>query len=1052
MATNNRFLVKNGLDSNNKTLINLSDPVNPTDAVTKQWASNVSNLTSGTIQSTILGNSTVYIGTTAIALNRTSLAQALTGITSIDGSAATLTTARTISLTGAVTGSVSFDGSSNVSISSSLTAASVTGSLLIGYAVGTNATLAATDTILGAFGKVQGQINTLQPAYTNLTSIGSLANATGVLYNSGTGTFSYTTTPTLTGTNFTGIPNSALINNSITINGILIALGSSGTITTNTTTTNAVTFNNTGTGAISGSTFNGSAAITVSYNTLGAQPQLNGTGFVKASGTTITYDNSTYLTTSAAASTYQPLDADLTAIAGLAGTSGLLRKTAANTWSLDTNTYLTGNQTITLSGDVTGSGTTAITTTLANSGVTAGTYNTVTVNAKGLITSGSNTAYLTGTKVDSFNTRTGAVTLTSSDVTTALGYTPINKSGDTGIGNLSMQALTATTGTFSSLLTANALTVTSGATNNIWIGQNSTATPYNSISLNGNPTDSANMGMTGGGGTDQTLFINSPGAISIRTASFANTAGVNFNGNSVSMGALSATTLNTTNLLSTGYSRTNISSTYIYNNLASYYAAGSTRGTIKISIPAAAYLTMMSLKIVGFDYTYNTNENENEWEINVGAYCYSGDVNGFYSPARSVRGYNCRVGSVRFAKDAAGNPCILIGTTTSTWSYTAIAITDVLASYANSGNLAGTTISLITDETGYVASGVYDANAINTSSTVTASQFNGSGAGLTGTAASLTAGAVSSITSAQVTTALGYTPVNKAGDTGIGNLSMGALSATTGNFSSTVTAASFTGAGTGLTGTAASLTAGAVSSITSAQVTTALGYTPINKAGDTGIGALSMAALSATTGNFSSTVTAASFTGAGTGLTGTAASLSIGGNAATATTATTATNVNAANNTTNANYYPIFATSQGASVALGTDSELTFNPSTNLLTVGGSATFGGRVITGGTSYSPTSGSTVAIDCSIANNFIVNLPSTGTSITFGTPANPTAYQTVNVIFIQGSPASTIGWPATTVMKWASGSQNIDVVNASMISMLSMVYTGSYWLVTSAKDFS
>lgn len=83
----------------------------------------------------------------------------------------------------------------------------------------------------------------------------------------------------------------------------------------------------------------------------------------------------------------QAWDADLDAIAALAGTSGFLKKTAANTWSLDTATYITGNQTITLSGDVTGSGTTAITTTLASVG-TAGTYTKVTTDAKGRVTSG----------------------------------------------------------------------------------------------------------------------------------------------------------------------------------------------------------------------------------------------------------------------------------------------------------------------------------------------------------------------------------------------------------------------------------------------------------------------------------------------------------------------------------------------------------------------------------------------------------------------------------------------------------------------------------------
>jgi len=49
---------------------------------------------SGTIPSGVLGNSTVYIGTTAIALNRSSASQSLTGV-SIDGSAGSATTATT---------------------------------------------------------------------------------------------------------------------------------------------------------------------------------------------------------------------------------------------------------------------------------------------------------------------------------------------------------------------------------------------------------------------------------------------------------------------------------------------------------------------------------------------------------------------------------------------------------------------------------------------------------------------------------------------------------------------------------------------------------------------------------------------------------------------------------------------------------------------------------------------------------------------------------------------------------------------------------------------
>lgn len=64
----------------------------------------------------------------------------------------------------------------------------------------------------------------------------------------------------------------------------------------------------------------------------------------------------------------QPVDADLTAIAALSG-DGLIRKTSG-TWGMDSATYLTANQSITLSGDLSGSGATSISATIANDAVT----------------------------------------------------------------------------------------------------------------------------------------------------------------------------------------------------------------------------------------------------------------------------------------------------------------------------------------------------------------------------------------------------------------------------------------------------------------------------------------------------------------------------------------------------------------------------------------------------------------------------------------------------------------------------------------------------------
>lgn len=64
----------------------------------------------------------------------------------------------------------------------------------------------------------------------------------------------------------------------------------------------------------------------------------------------------------------QTLDADLTAIAGLAGTSGLLRKTAANTWTLDTTAYTTNTGTVTSVAGTGGYGGLTLSGTVTNAG------------------------------------------------------------------------------------------------------------------------------------------------------------------------------------------------------------------------------------------------------------------------------------------------------------------------------------------------------------------------------------------------------------------------------------------------------------------------------------------------------------------------------------------------------------------------------------------------------------------------------------------------------------------------------------------------------------
>lgn len=226
-----------------------------------------------------------FIGTTSIALNRSSAAQALTGITSIDGSAATLTTGRTIGMTGDVSWtSASFNGSANVTGTSTISNGVVT------YAKMQN--VSAQYRILGRISSSAGVIEELTPDNV-ISSINQ--GTTGISVNR--------------------------------ISGIL-PVTNGGTGTDSTPTAGSIVYG-------------------------------NGTSFAFTS-------------------------------AGSSGQVLTSNGSGAPTWAA-----LPGSSTITVSGDATGSGTSAITLTLANSGVTAATYGSSTsipviqVDAKGRITSAS---------------------------------------------------------------------------------------------------------------------------------------------------------------------------------------------------------------------------------------------------------------------------------------------------------------------------------------------------------------------------------------------------------------------------------------------------------------------------------------------------------------------------------------------------------------------------------------------------------------------------------------------------------------------------------------
>lgn len=166
-------------------------------------------------------------------------------------------------------------------------------------AISVNSSLTLASTTLG-LNLGNGNVFTVQQQMPSLRLNGSTSGFISFTPPATAGAQAYTLPSAFPGTGTTGY----LTSNDA---GVLAWASATGT------TTNAVTFNNSGSGAASGTTFDGSVARTISYNTLGAQA----------------------------------LNANLTGLSGLTYTSGspLVRMTGAGTFTLDGAAYVTGTAT-----------------------------------------------------------------------------------------------------------------------------------------------------------------------------------------------------------------------------------------------------------------------------------------------------------------------------------------------------------------------------------------------------------------------------------------------------------------------------------------------------------------------------------------------------------------------------------------------------------------------------------------------------------------------------------------------------------------------------------
>lgn len=179
-------------------------------------------------------------------------------------------------------------------------------------------------------------------------------------------------------------------------------------------------------------------------NTLGS-----GTGLLKNTAGTWSYDTSTYALSSSL-SGYQPLDGDLSAISAITSGVGLLKRTGTDTYVIDTNSYITGSSPTINTSLISGTSTFNLVNSTATTVNFAGVATTLTIGSTdaGAVTSlRTPTISTTSSTLDLFNTTAATVNFAGAATSLTIGGTPTGSITATLFGNATTSTKTINIGT-----------------------------------------------------------------------------------------------------------------------------------------------------------------------------------------------------------------------------------------------------------------------------------------------------------------------------------------------------------------------------------------------------------------------------------------------------------------------------------------------------------------------------------------------------------------------------------------------------------------------------